>query len=534
MASDDQYETLEEPEEGEEEIFIEEPDPEGDIDDLNLSGTFDPENIDKEMEDLLKLPGVGPLRAEILLKAGYGDLRKLKRASVMELVKVKGIGRKSAGEIKTALREMDLEELRSKELDMSQIEEENACPLCNTIVSTFEFRCYECGTTLRDHQEQGTEDGDPDVMALAYYDTKLKEDPENKELWYARGATLIKMEEFDMALSSFDKALEIDDEYQNAWISKAEVYNKMSEPMKAADCYSHVISSQGFELPSYEDIEGFDDELDISEPTEDEEEIYETVEDYVASDDSEKVEATTPEFIDDEPSEEDAEEEVVYETVEVDAGEEEIVYEEVEEIVYEEVEVEDDGSDTPEEEPVVEEEVVYEEVVEEEAVEEEPPVEQEVIVEETIEVVEAEPEPEPEPEVDPNDPRVLKKSLSIHASAIKPLLILAKELSIDVLAQKKIIAQGVNESKKKNLHGAVALMKQGRRQIEEAFVAKANEDLGLIAQMARDMKIQGQNVDRIIDSVSMAKKLLEERKYKESFDKMNECLAMVENIKAGY
>ncbi len=531
MASDDEYETIEEPDE--EEIILSEPDPDMDIDDLNLSGTFDPENIDKEMEDLLKLPGVGPLRAEILLGAGYGDLRKLKRASVMELVKIKGIGRKSAGEIKTALRDIDLEEIRSKELDLAQIEEENACPLCNTIVSSFEFRCYECGTTLRDHQEQGADGDDPDVMALAYYDTKLKEDPSNKELWYARGSTLMKMEEFDMALASFDKSLEIDDGYQNAWISKAEVYNKMSEPMKAADCYSHVISSQGFELPSYEDIDDLDDgemsdtdvleaiqpstiesgsledvedddilsdvpeNEEVDDPTEEETTTYETVEEFQ---ETEEPEVAAPEFIEEEVPEE----EVIYETVEEEIPEEEVIYETVEE-------------------EVPEEEVIYETVEEEEVPEEEE------IVEETIEVMEAEPEPEPE-----EDPKVLKRSLAIHAGAIKPLLLLAKELSIDVLPQKKIIAQGVNESKKQNLHGAVALMKQGRRQIEEAFVNKANEDLGLIAQMARDMKIQGQNVDRIIDSVSMAKKLLEERKFKESFDKMNECLAMVENIKAGY
>ena len=105
-------------------------------------------------------------------------------------------------------------------------------------------------------------------------------------------------------------------------------------------------------------------------------------------------------------------------------------------------------------------------------------------------------------------------------------------MDIDVLAQKKIIAQGVNESKKKNLGGAVALMKQGRRQIEEAFVAKANEDLGAIAGLSRDLKLDGHNVDRISDVITKAKYHLDHGEYKECFDKMNVALAMVENIRA--
>ena len=153
-------------------------------------------------------------------------------------------------------------------------------------------------------------------------------------------------------------------------------------------------------------------------------------------------------------------------------------------------------------------------------------------MEEVQEEIKVEEEATPIPEEDLNDPKVLKKTLSIHAIAIKPLLILAKELSIDVLAQKKIIAQGVNESKKKNLPGAVALMKQGRRQIEEAFVVKANENLGAIADMSRELKMEGHEVDRISDIIALAKKLLEDGKYKESFDKMNVALAMVENIRA--
>ncbi len=574
MASEDEYEDMEEPDEDEEEVEERIVDVGKEVDELDqgpieIDEDFDPTNLGKDMEDILKLPGVGPLRAKILMEAGYTDLIKLKRASVMELIKIKGIGRKSAGEIKTALRDMKLQDIRSKELDLESIEKEGACPLCNTIVSVYESACYECGTTLRDHHAQVVE-GDQDSMALAYYDTKLKEDPNNKEMWYARGATMIKMEEFDKALSSFDKALEIDPNYQNVWISKAEVFNKMGEPMKAADCYSHVISTTGIET----DYEHIDEALEKHDRAMEEKEMG--ADEQITSMELDEAEE---EEIDDEvisfEVEDDVAEEPETETVpEPEPDDEEVEYEEVEVIEYVEVE-EDEAAEENVEEPVVEptpEPDVVEEPVTESITEAEPDiletpaepvvepeaeyaeieidddddlpdlasgdeVEEEEAAEETVEepvvepTPEPTPEPEPEPEEDETDPKVLKKSLSIHASAIKPLLLLAKELSIDVLEQKKLIAQGVNESKKKNLLGAVELMRDGRKQIEEAFVQKANEELGNIAEMARELKLDGYNVDSIIGLLNESKELLDHGDFKASFDKMNECLSMVENIR---
>ncbi len=572
---------------------------------IELDEDFDIDNLDQHMENLLKLPGVGPLRAKILLKAGYDNLRKLKRASVMELVKIKGIGRKSAGEIKTALRDIDLEEIRKKKLDKAQIEAELSCPLCNTIVCVYEVACYECGTALKDHHTQIIE-GDADSMALAYYDTKLKEDPKNSELWYARGATLIKMEEFDKALASFDKSLEIDPNYQNVWISKAEVFNKIGEPMKAAECYSHVISAStdadddyeeignGFDLvetESVDDVIAGEETIDIQDEPVEEIQIEGTGiivtgggengtsieendigQDIVVGDGPDldtpsrslSEPQDEPEEVEIDQSPKEFSEKTTAEVIEEVSAGESITVEEEETIEPEEAEsgetielVEaDDGTEgemAPQFEPVYEQEpTIQPEPDHQEPEEETKPhieVEPEPIIEETV--VEPSQEMEatrtdmvhvqeeivveidtPKPARDPNDPTVLKKSLSIHAVAIKPLLILAKELNIDVLAQKKIIAQGVNESKKKNLGGAVALMKQGRRQIEEAFTAKANEDLGTIAGLSRDLKLEGHNVERISNVIALAKELLEKGEYKECFDKMNVALAMVENIRA--
>jgi tetratricopeptide (TPR) repeat protein len=216
--------------------------------------------VDVELEELVKLPGIGPLRAKILFEAGYTDLRKLKQASVVELMNIRGIGRKAAGEIKTALREHTLEEIRETQLTEETVGSEFQCELCGTIVSAYETSCYECGCMFK---KDGANETDSDRLALSYYDSKLLRTPDNKDLWYARGATLVKMNDLEHAISSFNRALEIDPSFQAAWMSKADVYNKMGDASKAAECYSHIITSaSGGEMPG---AEGESDEPDEEE-----------------------------------------------------------------------------------------------------------------------------------------------------------------------------------------------------------------------------------------------------------------------------
>ena len=221
--------------------------------------------VDVELEELVKLPGIGPLRAKILFDAGYTDLRKLKQASVVELMNIRGIGRKAAGEIKTALREHTLEEIRETQLTEETVGSEFQCQLCGTIVSSYETSCYECGCIFKKEEADET---DSDRLALSYYDSKLLRTPDNKDLWYARGATLVKMNDLEHAISSFNKAIEIDPSLQAAWMSKADVYNKMGDASKAAECYSHIITStSGGQIPGAEPTEpDEDDDISLEPP----------------------------------------------------------------------------------------------------------------------------------------------------------------------------------------------------------------------------------------------------------------------------
>ena len=76
-------------------------------------------------------------------------------------------------------------------------------------------------------------------------------------------------------------------------------------------------------------------------------------------------------------------------------------------------------------------------------------------------------------------------------------------------------------------------MREGRKQIENAFVQKAKEELGNIADMGRELKLDGYNVDSIIGLLNESKELLDHSDFKASFDKMKECLTMIENIRTG-
>ena len=199
--------------------------------------------VSEELVELVKLKGVGPLKAKALYDAGYTDLRSLKSATVKELASIKGIGKKTAAQIKGELMRIDLDGVRATELTAEDVEAERQCTLCGTILSAFETSCYECGMIF---DKSSTVDAkEADLKALEFYEKKLQENPSDTEAWYARGSTLMKFNRLREALASYDQATEIDAKYDGAWIAKADVYRKLGEPKMAADCYNKVISATG-------------------------------------------------------------------------------------------------------------------------------------------------------------------------------------------------------------------------------------------------------------------------------------------------
>jgi tetratricopeptide (TPR) repeat protein len=231
--------------------------------------------VSAELEELVKLKGVGPLKARALYDAGFADLRSLKSATVKELAAIKGIGKKTAAQIKSELTKIDLDGIRSSELTADDVEAERQCNLCGTILSAFETSCYECGMIF---DKSSTIDAkEADLKALEFYEKKLQSNPSDTEVWYARGSTLVKLNRFREALASFDQVTDINPKYDGAWIAKADVHRKLGEAKQAAECYNRVISATGAinllpknveagddDIVSQDDLKEFD--LELSQP----------------------------------------------------------------------------------------------------------------------------------------------------------------------------------------------------------------------------------------------------------------------------
>ncbi len=483
--------------------------------------------VEKELEELVKLKGIGPLKAKILYDSGFTDLRALKHATVVELMKIRGIGRKAAGEIKSELQHIDLMEVKQHELKAEDVDTEFQCPLCATITSAFESSCYECGTIFETDVEEGE---DSDRLALSYYDSKLLRTPDNHDLWYARGATLMKMEDFNLALKSFDRALEINPEFQTAWVSKAEVYNRLGDPIKAAECYGHIISKS---MPAQtdeeieaglaptqievtaEDVKDFEAELDDVKPTE---EVTPTPEETEEPAPVEAVEAPEPV---DEPIEEPAPE------PEVAAAEPEPEID-VQPVEPVEESLEESEPEVAEAEPEIEEQTL-EPIVDDGP--ESLPVP--VVVTPVMEIKMDYVKPGEEDKMIGMSDKQLKKQLSKRAAYVKPLLLMAKEADIDITHGKRLIAKGVSESKKGDMMQAITLLGQGIEVIESHYRAKVSVDITTLADNVRELKTSGIDVTKAVHLITSANEKLVNSEFNEALEDMKSCLDLIEKMRSG-
>jgi len=215
-----------------------------------------------DVKEIMRIPGVGRLRAEVLCKAGYTSLDKLNRATVEDLAKVRQIGKRTAKSIKEALQLMYVEPVESQRLLEESIEEEFECPVCSTIVSAYDGECMECGAAFeRVVQDEGfikeIEKVGEEKSSLSLFDMKLLENPRDPQLWIARGALLKKMENYEEALRSYERAIEIKPGLRSAWIAKAEILSRLGKFDEAASCYREIVddsaTAAGIELGEKEE-----------------------------------------------------------------------------------------------------------------------------------------------------------------------------------------------------------------------------------------------------------------------------------------
>jgi len=199
---------------------------------VELATTKKPLDKETSLRNLMKIPGVGKLKAEALYNAGFHTISQIGAASVEDLAAVPKIGKKSAQKIKEALSREDIKALEEKEFSESFIEEEMECPVCGTILSAYDTECYECGYRLV--KEGGKQE---DLKALAVYNKKLEVNPKDVDVLFAKGALLSRMGRHEEALECFQRVAELDPNFEGIWNAMAEAYTSLGMHDKAAECY---------------------------------------------------------------------------------------------------------------------------------------------------------------------------------------------------------------------------------------------------------------------------------------------------------
>jgi hypothetical protein len=130
------------------------------------------------------------------------------------------------------------------------------------------------------------------------------------------------------------------------------------------------------------------------------------------------------------------------------------------------------------------------------------------------------------------DEKELRKLISKQAALVKPLLLLSKEVGVDLGPAKRLIAKGVADSKKGELVQAVKYMDQGLEVVDSRFRAKLTEDLNALADAIRDLKVSGMDVTKAVEMMSSAKERVDSNDFDGAILRMNMLLELIEKVRS--
>jgi KaiC/GvpD/RAD55 family RecA-like ATPase len=89
----------------------------------------------------------------------------------------------------------------------------------------------------------------------------VKADPDNADLWFSLGSTLLTYEKYEDAVRAFDKVIELDPEFTRIWNLKAEALQGLGRDDEAAECLKKSVEvsikqmDQDIEIPLMQDLE---------------------------------------------------------------------------------------------------------------------------------------------------------------------------------------------------------------------------------------------------------------------------------------
>ncbi|MFQ6127847.1 MAG: hypothetical protein ACE5QW_02960 [Thermoplasmata archaeon] len=131
------------------------------------------------------------------------------------------------------------------------------------------------------------------------------------------------------------------------------------------------------------------------------------------------------------------------------------------------------------------------------------------------------------------DIRTLYRNLPKLVNEVKPMLISAKKLGIDITASRKLISEAIAAGKRRDIRKAVGLVKQSKMDLEDAFTEQIAESIESFREEVKDAKKLGADIGKIEEMVESSILSLENEDFEGSIKDLQSAKKEFEKVGAG-
>ncbi|MDD4307550.1 MAG: ATPase domain-containing protein [Thermoplasmata archaeon] len=164
-------------------------------------------------QELLDIPGMNPSKAKSIHEAGYGSIESLRKASIDDISKIKGINKKLASDIYEFL---------------------HNAPQKTPAIRTEEDVFLESGLDLYKQGKWG--------QALQIINDVLEKNPHKIAALNAKAQIYLDREKFQLALDTYDEVTSLDPEIAESWVGKGNALLAMDQKTRALSCFKKALT----------------------------------------------------------------------------------------------------------------------------------------------------------------------------------------------------------------------------------------------------------------------------------------------------
>jgi len=136
-------------------------------------------------------------------------------------------------------------------------------------------------------------------------------------------------------------------------------------------------------------------------------------------------------------------------------------------------------------------------------------------------------------EVEEEDIRTLYKTLPKLVNEVKPMLISAKKLGVDIAGSRKLISEAIAAGKRRDVRKAVGLVRQSKRGLEDAFMEQIAGSLEAFREDVTAARGLGADVERTEELIENAILSLENEDFEGSIKDLQSAKKKFEAVGAG-